>query len=1188
MRRTRLYLKRITLQGFKSFADPVTLDLAPGITAVVGPNGSGKSNVVEAVRWVLGEQSARRLRGYRMDDLIFAGSRKRRPVNLAEVTLVIEDEDGRLGSEYSEVSLTRRVDREGTAEFFINRSPCRLRDIQELFFDTGLGRASYALIGQGELEVVITGRPEDRGAMVEEVAGLTRVRERISLVRRRVSRLEPSRGRLADRLSDMEGRLEPLRIQAQRARKHEDLSGQLRSLERSLQLHRLAGLSTDARSKEAGRGRLREQLERERASLAGDRETIAAARKGLEEATAELEDARRAAGREQSRLQEALHRVRSAEARLETLAAEQDRIRQELDLSWSRWLDLRARRRDGMDEEAQLAATADEMAGELSALEERVSSLGTELAAHPAGPDEETASCRQKLRETDQAAGRAAQQVTSGEESMVVLARRLEDLSRLADRALRDERRVAGDLEQVETELVETRTGIAEAESELADVVTALDENRAQQATLDRDRAGTLARLEALAEMERLGAGYGEGTRFLLGLDRDDLTEARPGIIGALGQVVKPRPGCEAALEAVLESTASDLLVESAHAAREAIGTLKEADAGRATFWFGGARGRDRSIPRECLTLPGFAGVGRDLVDPNCPGAELAAALLDDVVVFEQLDQVPDSDALEKWGVRAATLDGDMAFAGGMRGGSRGQGAWTRRRDVHRLGERLSGLKARLEELARTEQELEQRQESLTGALARLRSSEQALGVKRHLYCQQVEESAARLKDSRRQRTEAMAELDRLKAEVAAAHEGLAEATAARADLEDRIRQLEETRATREEMRRQLASRLEEARDRASRVKVDLESRRGRLEVRRSWNDGLTRDMVDLARSRRELGERLLKAESERRARGDDLDQFRQQVQTLKESVVEHGERVNRNEAAVRSRESEVFRLEAGLGASEERLARIDGRLHREELALARVATELSGARQLLSERGVPEDEMESATLLDDPDGATARASALREEITAMGVVNPLAVEEYARLEDRHGKLNTAVSDIDSAASDVEWIRAHLERAMRRVFMDVLGEVDARFLRAFERLFGGGEARLILAEDGEDDQVPGIEVVAQPPGKKLQHLSLLSGGERALTATAFLFALLDFLPAPFVIFDEIDAALDELNVTRFSEYLRELSDRAQVIIVTHQRGTMERVDMLYGTTMDDSGVTQVVPVRLSEIEAEQA
>ncbi len=1178
MRGKVLQLRRIELQGFKSFADPVELELAPGVTALVGPNGSGKSNVVEAIRWVLGEQSARRLRGYRMDDLIFGGSRRRRPVNLAEVTLTLEDEGGRLGLEQAEIEVTRRINRDGTGEFFINRMPCRMRDIQELFYNTGLGRAAYALVNQGELDLVITGRPEDRGAMVEEVAGLTGIREKANLTRRRLLRLEPARSRLADIMTEVGERLKPLAIQAERAERHEALSVELRGLERALQMHRLALLVEDAGSRQAEIGRMESDLSKQRQQLIEAREALSQHSSALQEAREQSARLRDEIIRGREHLVRETAELKALEERLKTQSLEIGRWGRQLGDTWKRWLNLRQQRRQGQQQQQLLQSNIAELSDQVRELDDQAARLRAQLELRDAGGH--AGGLAERLRAAERRDSEAKTRLAIGQQQLESMTAAREHHLRARNQAESEVADCERELESARAQLAEGRACLKALDGRLGEADSRLVATREQQASADRKRAALAARLEALgdATAER---GVDPGARYLLERYGDSPAEARHGLVGLLRELVSPLPGYELAFGAALESVASDIVARDPGVARRLLQELVESESGRATLRF------SAGLSDQPGQLPEWEGLvcrGEQMLDPGSPAIEAARVLMADLVVMENLDLVPADDVLLRHRIRAVTMDGYLAFPGGIRGGvvTEGNGS---RAEVLRLETEIGQLDEKVRQAAQDEAEVAQRQGQLRTEREGLMGAIRALEMKQELLTGSAAACRARVAESREQLAALDVDLGQLGEQLEQDEVQAEQAGQERAALESELKAAQGGQESQAEPGKSAEHALAEVVQQTTRARAQLESSRGRLQVHGAWSQDLSADMMELAADRKEVITELASAERELVSSSDKLDGLRDRVRAAEQAIADVEARACTQEELIGDGERKVSELENSIRTGEARFSRIEGKLSGQEMVMARVAAELESARQLLRERGLTDAEMQGAEVLQEADAVAGRVARLREEITAMGVVNPLAIEEHAVLRERQRLQQAALEDIDAAAGDVEWIKAWLERTMKRVFMRTLEQINDGFKVAFGRLFGGGDA-MILVEDGTaEDQVAGIGIRAQPPGKKLQHLSLLSGGERALTGAAFLFALLDHLPPPFVVFDEIDAALDEHNIRRFGEYLADLGARVQVVVVTHQRATMEIADMLYGTTMDETGVTQLVPVKMSEVEA---
>ncbi len=1178
----------MSIQGFKSFADYTALDLDEGITAIVGPNGSGKSNIVEAIRWALGEQSARRLRGYKMDDLIFSGSRRRRAVNLAEVNLLLDNQEGILPTEFAEVSITRRVDREGTGEYYLNRAPCRMRDIQELFLGTGLGRVSYALISQGELDLIITGRPEDRGAMVEEVAGLSRIKDRLHRADVRKRRLSAAMDRVSDSLAEMSERMGPLEREAIRARHHESLTARMRALETSLQLNRL-----DRLRKEKGRRLKRcERLESDRGQ---HQELIARGErrlKSMDGQAAELVSGRGKARNQLELIRRDLGRREQARAslreRLRELKRERERVQGELEDSWGRWIRARKDRVEAREALEGLQARSRETARLKEHLEKQVaesSSSHGDSAREVERRQASVADYQRRIQKLEVELARLGQSIQESEKSLDEAKSNLEE-----QEAALEESSLRGS--QLEEQLRETSEEVEEKQRALEQLESKLETLRSTEELLagrlealeDRKRSCE-ARVKALEEMDRLNAGYSRGARMLMGMDGETDYRNQFNILGPLGELIRPRRGFERALEAALGMRASDLVVKSKKDAWRAIACLKSAEAGRVTFWLpeGPQERRPANVARGDMP-DGVVARGTDIVDPQSRAAALGRKLLEDVLVFDSLSSVPGDDELARLGLRAVTVEGDLVFAGGARGGAGDDEIWARRVERALAQRDLEGTQRQINTLHEQMKSAREQVASLQSEQGELSEDRDRFRVLEGLVKERLTQHQRRREETRRLTSRLEDRVKGLESDLENDRDRIRAITEERDGLIEALRESEEALEQYRRLLREAEETGEEARSRLSRVSADLDSIAGQVEVRSRWWERLDSDMRSLARSRRSLLERRQELERSEEVRRRSMEAASTAFHDLKEEERALGETLSGYDESLEALRGERRRLAAEVEGWQDRVQQLDTRIHREQVAMARLETEEGSVLQLLRERGVAEEEIEAAEPLDGAQEAQEELESCRKELERMGMVNPLAVGEYERLQSRYGQFSSTWDDLTGALEHLRCVREILSARMKTLFERTIKDIDVCFGQTFERLFGGGECRLVTSDNGPEGGPPGVDIVAQPPGKKLQHLSLLSGGERALTAIAFLFALLDLRAAPFVVFDEIDAALDEGNLDRFCRFVTELNERMQVVLVTHQRRTMECADVLYGTAMDESGVTQIIPARMSDLE----
>ena len=1186
-----MYLKSLTLKGFKSFAAPTTLRFEPGITAVVGPNGSGKSNVVDALAWVMGEQGAKTLRGGKMEDVIFAGTSSRAPLGRAEVTVTIDNSDNALPIEYSEVSITRRMFRDGASEYEINGASCRLMDVQELLSDSGIGREMHVIVGQGKLEEILQSRPEDRRAFIEEAAGVLKHRKRKEKALRKLDSMSANLARLTDLTTELRRQLKPLGRQAEVARRAQTIQADLR----------------DARLRLAADDLVSRQVERDAIF-----EAEAAIRREHDDAASRLTVASEELTAHETALAELSVRAESVQHTWFGLSALAERVAatvriaseraQHLDVGPVTTSDTDP---DALEAEAQRVEVAEQqLLAELAAARTRLDAARAELAERErAAAEAERAHLAAVRAEADRREGLARlagqvetmrARVESIDDSVARLSERIEEAATRAQQSRAEFETVqarVGELDQGEVGLDEHHERTVAA-LRLADERVA--ELQAAERGAEREVASLRARIDALS----------------VGLERKDgaawLARNQPGtgLFGPIAKLVKVRSGYEAALAAVLGSAADALAAESFGAARSAVAALKEADGGRAALVLG-----DWPVaqPAPAVALPGGALWALDLVEspPRLRGAMIA--MLSGVAVVndlgEALDLVADRPAL-----RAVTLDGDLVGAGWMSGGSdRKPSTLELTSEIDKAGSELAATEAQVAQLtaalsgALTEQAA--RQDSAEQALAALNESDTAISA---MY-----EQLGRLGQEARTADE---EWNRLLGQREELEAGRTQTVEEVTGLETRLRNAQATplaHAAEQVDRRHIAAAAEGARG------VEVEAR---LAVRTA------EERVNAVRGRADSLRRAAAAEREARLRAEQARAARLRAAAVAAAVADGGRqlaaRLDRvvdaasgiRDALVAERQERSAAMAAvrdevnALGA---RVATLTDSLHRDEVANAQAALRIEQLEQMVLEQfgmaptdliaeygpqvGLPPSELEMAefeqarergeqVIAPAPmpyDRATQerRAKRAERELAELGRVNPLALEEFAALEERYNFLSTQLEDVKGARKDLLGVVADVDARILQVFSDAFADVEREFAEVFAALFPGGEGRLRLT-DPNDMLATGIEVEARPPGKKITRLSLLSGGEKALTAVAMLVAIFRARPSPFYIMDEVEAALDDTNLRRLIGLFELLRARSQIIIITHQKPTMEVADALYGVTMQGDGITAVISQRM--------
>lgn len=1188
-------LQKVELFGFKSFAEKTKLKFEPGITAIVGPNGCGKSNIADGIRWALGEQSSKLLRGARMEDVIFAGSRSRKPLGLAEVSLTFIENRGDLPTDFEEVVVTRRLYRSGESEYLLNGAPCRLRDITDLFLDTGLGAAQYALIEQGSIGAVVNAKPQDRRALIEEAAGIMTYKTRKRAALNKLEATDQNLLRIRDIIHEVERQRNALKRQANKAERYRALEARLTSLRLFLKFCEHRQLLEELRLVEDEEVPLRETLLR----LEAQRQAAEAALEAL-----------------RARALDAEREVSAAQASLFTTRDALNRVEAELAVARRERGELGERAAAARAEAEALRSRADELRGgaeaartERAAADQAAVAAGTAVAGHAdrlATLETEVDRLREAL---DQARGRHRQALAGAAEhrnALATLAERERLLRLQADRFRRQQEEAGRQREAVgrdaESRGVRAATLDArrqELAAELASLGARLEAARAEDEALAlRVRAAAedverqRGRLDSLKELEANFAGYAEGNRFLLQLMRAghaDLT----GLLGPLSERLEVSPRHERALEALLGEALEAIRVASPQAAASALALLEAEGKGPAVLLLpsNGRNGQPlaaAALPRVPAGLQdGIEGPALDLVRFADGDRPLVERLLGDGLVVSDLGAALALTAVLAPPFAIATLAGEvithrMTLLGGPRGAG---GLLGRHREIREaeaaLGLReaeLRRLEASRDEAAARVLALERERETAAGAqralederldagqgLAQARAEGERLGRQLELFGYELEGVEADLRELGRALDPTR---EALEVEEAAGVAAAAEETRTATTLSDR--QAAQQALARELTEAQVAqaaahARLEAAGREAERLAADEEAARHGAGQRAREAEALTAREAEAGQRIRDLeadAGRLSVEEAERAARLVACQEDRQGVQDA----------IGREEEALRGRRTEEAAVRDRLGVLGARRA---------ETSRARALLE-TGLRE---EHGVEVSALEAqfAGSSEDPGAAREEMDALRQKLADLGPTNLAALEEYQALCQRLDFLTTQAADLEVSVGQLRRAIGEINRTISHLFESTLGRVNDHFDRFWKRLFGGGRALLELVPPAEGEEEPGVELRVSIPGKRAVNLSLLSGGERALTALALLLALFAVRPSPFCLLDEVDAPLDDANIERFVALLGEMATTCQFIVITHNKRTMEVAHLLYGITMAEEGLSTLISVRIPQ------
>ncbi|SFS47434.1 chromosome segregation protein SMC [Paenibacillus sp. 453mf] len=1189
-----MYLKRIELSGFKSFADRTEMEFVRGITSVVGPNGSGKSNISDGIRWVLGEQSAKSLRGGKMEDIIFAGSDTRKPVNFAEVSLTLDNEDHVLSLDFGEVTVTRRVHRSGDSEYFINKQSCRLKDITELFMDTGIGKEAYSIIGQGRIEEILSTRSEDRRGIFEEASGIVKYKSRKKDAVRKLDDTEQNLLRIHDLVTELEDQIGPLKEQSEKAKHYKELRAELKQKELSLYVYQIEQIHTAWSEANEKLHELKEQ-QLELSTIVSRHDAI------LEQDRTELRQVEEDVERLQGELLHYSEATEKSEGyrellkeRLKNLEANREQLLNSLTGSEERYA----------EREAELDGLKSKLAGiqqELDELREQLSAEEAKLVGVTGGiSQEQEESLKGNLLELMNQMAQARNEIRYADQQKEAIERRLNRAGEESDKwelqktdILKRKGELTQQIQKIGTEISSLRNGYITESERLQSLQKLLSESQSTVRKWEQKREAQVSRRDTMKEMQDDFDGFNTGVKEVLKASRKNVLH---GVHGAVAELIKVPERVEMAVETALGASLQHVVMENESVSRQAISFLKQRQLGRATFLpLDVIRPRaigasDRSMISE---LQGFVGIGTELVQFDSKYEAIVGSLLGNVIISENLEDANRIAARCQYRYRVVTLEGDVVNAGGsMTGGSQ-----------YRKNTSLLSRKRQLDQLdhdiMETENQIIKLHRSLEEVKAQMEQCQTSLDTLRH--------------DGDEKRTEeqqASLSLKQLEHELAHVLTQVEAAGAEKSGFKDEIKALEDTRAAAEQSlvkleeeekaTHQAIHAAEFARKANESAKEELQNSLTILKVREGKLD---QERFSVEEQVRRMEREYENSDKERYRNRTMLASVEADLKTNAEESVKQTEDLNRyrlkkEEAgreldfkrAARAQLTKKLELEEN-ETKEQRISlkACEDELRQTEISVNRLDVELENILKKLNDEYELSYELakQHYSIPEDIEGSKAEVQRLKRSISALGEVNLGAIEEYERVNERYLFLSEQKDDLIEAKTTLYQVIKEMEDEMSKRFKTTFDAIKREFGTVFSKLFGGGRADLIL---NEPDKLltTGIEIVAQPPGKKLQNLQLLSGGERALTAMALLFAILHVRPVPFCVLDEVEAALDEANVVRFAQYLREFSEQTQFIVVTHRKGTMEEADVLYGVTMEEGGVSKLVSVKLENEEAEIA
>lgn len=1182
-----MILKALEMQGFKSFPDKTVLEFNKGITAVVGPNGSGKSNISDAVRWVLGEQSTKTLRGSKMEDVIFSGTDVRKAKGFAEVTLRLDNTDRSLNKDSDEVSVTRRYYRSGDSEYLVNGESARLRDVNELFMDTGLGRDGYSIVGQGKIADMVSPKASERRDMLEEAAGISHFRYRRGDAIKRLAQAEENLVRLRDILSELESRVGPLKAQSEKAQKFIVLAGERKNLEIGIWLNTIDKTGEKMRDQEHKIEIAEASHKEAQDELSKIGEMIDKAADGTRDINIKLEEIRNSASGFEEKLSDIDSQIKVAEnsilhnnetiERINRDKAAENETEQNIDAAVSV-------ARECIQKAEEQIADATRQMDELSKQEETYRLSSSEFSDRAATLSGEISALSVRLadcRVTAETANSSIEEIRSRisaiDESMGT---RKDDYDALLKRKADAE----AELKEIQDEIVSVKNAIDgytlrfENRGKKADSVKLAIDEKQRELHKGQDR------VRLLEDLEKNMEGYFGAVKAVM---KESGRGALRGIYGPVSQLITVKDKYSAAIETALGAAVQNIVVDNETDAKRAMGFLKERRAGRATFLpITAIKGRVLS-EQGLDDQYGFVSIASDLVSYDNKYSEIIRWLLGRTAVAEDIDSAIAIAKKYSYRFRIVTLDGQVINAGGsMTGGSRVQNA---------------GILSRGNEIERLKGSLASMQKELDGMLSDYKLlSEDASAAKAELEGAEGDLLRAKEENIRRE-----GELKLASDKLASVSSGVKELLEEKETLEKRIESV--------------SSGAEAARSQIDELKETLENKEKELESITGDSKTLQKNREEVASKAAEIRLRIVSLQKDVEANTDEITRLKnrktghldrlseldgeiREIEEKNDELRALTERLSADEKALKANHGDAQNQINELISQRDELEKQANDLRLHERAKSEERERLSGDIARLEERKIAMrneydnltsklyDEYqltrrEAAALeieIDDYSLAAKRLAELKSQIRALGSVNVSAIEEYKEVSERYEFLSGQINDVETSRAELNKMIDDLTGKMAEQFREQFNRINSCFGQTFIELFGGGKAELRL-EDERDVLGSDIEIKVQPPGKNVQNINLLSGGEKGLSAIALLFAILKVTPAPFCIFDEVEAALDDVNVSRYAQYVRRMTKNTQFILITHRRGTMEEADVLYGVTMQEKGVSKLLELKTAEM-----
>ena len=1179
-----MYLKRIEMQGFKSFADKTVLEFKPGITTVIGPNGSGKSNISDAIRWVLGEQSMKSLRGAKSEDIIFAGTQARKSLGFAEVSIVIDNNDNKLPIEYSEVTVTRKIYRSGETGYFINKVPCRLKDILELFMDTGIGKDGYSIIGQGKIDEILSNKSEDRRHIFEEAAGIVKYRTRKQESEKKLEQTKLNLLRINDILAEIEANIEPLKLQSDKAKQFLDLREELKSIEVGLFIYNINTYKEKLEQLVKDEDIITSQKEAEDSKMEALQASKEELRQVVDDITAQIENMQNIGFVSSNKIEKINSEIGISNERIQNNSANKQRLEAEILEVKNRIEELKEEQKQKLEKKTNLTSNKEKFEKELAEKETELAELSKKLSAK----ELEIEGKKQIVQDNIDKKYELAAEINTQDVNYENLEKRKKQLKNEIDSVISelDSTRYGKneiskgfyDIESKRNIAVENLEKSVQAKEQNMQKLKQYEEEISKLTYTQRMKQ---ARHQFLIEPEKEKEGYNKTVKSLLvACDKD--SNLNKGIHGVLANLISVEKEYETAIEMCLGQSLQNIVTSTEQDAKKMIEYLRTNSLGRASFLpIASVQGKKLD---KLTKMDGVIGIASDLVKCKKEYEQIILSLLGRTVVVEDMDTAIALAKKDKYSFRIVTLKGDIiSSSGSISGGSvqtKTVNILGRSREIEDLEKELKKLE---KQIADKTAEKEEYASSIGDSIEQTAKLEKELQEIEIVYATEkqkmvaVEENNTRLENRLAKLKEEVTQTEKQKEENRLLKEQK------EAEIQELTQQIEELNKVIEEFalnNKDNQKYIDDLNFDITNLKISVTSFDESESSIEEMVERISQDIKNNEQSIENKNQNILAITEENTKLEQTITEYNNQIEQIKQEVTNSGtkveelkqERIAKNEKLVNT-ENEIQSQFSTLESLKEQIIKLDVKKTKLEQDLQQVV------ESLWNEYELTPNSTEEYQKPNNVATAQKQVNSLRNKIKDLGSINIDSIEEYKKTKERYDFMSEQRLDLENTASKLRKIIGDMTTTMQNQFKEKFELINKNFNEVFTELFNGGKAELIL-ENEENILECGIDIRVQPPGKKLQNMMLLSGGEKAFTAIALLFAILKINPAPFCILDEIEAALDDVNVYRFAEYLKKFCKQTQFLVITHRKGTMEAGDSVYGVTMEENGISKLLSIKL--------